>query len=192
MGCGASTAADDHHHGGGAGGPGPLHGGPNDVKTLNPGYAGEYLPSTSAASSAPLARATFAASYVRGAKLGKGNYATVYKVSPKGNPGKVYAAKVSKKAPLTPEDMAALAVEVKAMGMLKQHPNFVHIVEHISERCVCARMHVTPPRHTTPRGFHGPPPTASPFHTPLPNTHPLPLLLPLLPLPGTIFTLCWS
>jgi serine/threonine protein kinase len=159
MGCGASTAADDHHQGAG-GGPGPLHGGPNDVKTLNPGYAGEYLPGTAAASSAPLARATFAASYVRGAKLGKGNYATVYKVSPKGNHSKVYAAKVIKKAPLTPEDMAALAIEVKAMGMLKQHPNFVHIVESLSERCGAssaparALAHLYAPAPLTPLPCH--------------------------------------
>ena len=171
MGCGASTAADDHHQGA-AGGPGPLHGGPNDVKTLNPGYAGEYLPSTSAASSATLARATFAASYVRGAKLGKGNYATVYKVSPKGNPGKVYAAKVIKKAPLTPEDMAALAVEVKAMGMLKQHPNFVHIVESLSERCGGAR-----PARVHSRASNAP----SPHPSPLP-----PLLLAPTPLQGLL------
>lgn len=101
------------------------------MTTRNPGYAGEFTPV--AAGLPPLARPTFASTYVRGDKLGKGNYATVYKVSPKGT-NKVYAAKVIRKRDLTPEDTAALAVEVKAMTMLRQHPNFVHIVEHFSEK----------------------------------------------------------
>ncbi len=130
MGCGASTESADL-----ASVPqstkSPLHGGSNSVTTRNPGYAGEFTPA--AAGQPPIAKPTFASTYVRGEKLGKGNYATVYKVSPKGT-NKVYAAKVIRKRDLTPEDTAALAVEVKAMTMLRQHPNFVHIVEHFSEK----------------------------------------------------------
>jgi hypothetical protein len=40
---------------------------------------------------------------------------------------------------LTKEDMDALAVEVKAMEMLKDHPNFVRIIDHFNEKCVAPR-----------------------------------------------------
>ena len=180
MGCGASTEASDP----GAVSAGvpqsatavksPLHGGSNAVTTRNPGYAGEFTP----ALPQPYVKPTFANSYVRGAKLGKGNYATVYKVSPKGS-SKVYAAKVIKKAALTPEDIAALAIEVKAMTMLQQHPNFVHIVEHLSERCG-VRLPTFPLPTRAAKLFSPSPPT----HTPRARAPPT--------LAGTFFTLCLS
>ncbi len=184
MGCGASTEASDPGAGyapGAANATGiksPLHGGSNAVTTRNPGFAGEFTP----ALPQPYVKPTFANSYVRGAKLGKGNYATVYKVSPKGS-NKVYAAKVIKKAALTPEDIAALAIEVKAMTMLQQHPNFVHIVEHLSERCgAAAALPFHPARQAS----------AALTPLPLPHAHPARVLSPTPFAAGTSFTLCLS
>ena len=72
-------------------------------------------------------------------KLGSGNYADVYRCSPRNSPARptpVYAVKCILKKKLTKEDMDALAVEVKAMEMLKDHPNFVRIIDHFNEKCV--------------------------------------------------------
>ena len=91
-------------------------------------------PSSSSRSSSSTPSAGFSGSYSRGEKLGKGQYATVYKVSPRNNPDKTFAAKFIKKSALTPEDKAALSIEVKAMEMLKDHPNFVHLVQHFNEK----------------------------------------------------------
>jgi hypothetical protein len=57
-------------------------------------------------------------------KLGKGQYATVYEVKNMFT-GLTAAAKCILKAPLTKEDLEALAVEVKAMQLLSGNKNFV-------------------------------------------------------------------
>lgn len=44
------------------------------------------------------------------------------------------AAKCIKKEPLTKDDLEALAVEVKAMELLKDHPNFVQYYDFFSEK----------------------------------------------------------
>jgi hypothetical protein len=87
-------------------------------------------------------RLTFDALYERGRKkLGSGNYADVYCCSPRHSPARpvpVYAVKCILKSKLTKEDMDALAVEVEAMERLKDHPNFVRIIDHFNEKCVAA------------------------------------------------------
>ena len=66
----------------------------------------------------------FAHTYDVKEKLGKGQYATVYRVVHKRTKA-VAAAKCIEKKNLTKEDMEALAVEVKAMEMLRDNKNFV-------------------------------------------------------------------
>ena len=105
----------------------PLHVNNNSNRTPTP-----ISPNSRSSAASP--SAGFAGSYSRGEKLGKGQYATVYKVSPRNNPDKTFAAKFIKKSALTPEDKAALSIEVKAMEMLKDHPNFVHLVQHFNEK----------------------------------------------------------
>jgi hypothetical protein len=101
------------------------------VQTLNPGYSAEV------GGAAAASKRTFASAYTVNEKLGKGNYATVYRVVPKdGSSSKSFAAKCIKKRDLTKEDIDALAVEVQAMKLLKSHPNFVHMQESLSEKCV--------------------------------------------------------
>ena len=80
---------------------------------------------------------TFAESYELFEELGKGQYASVHRI--KSRPGVAGveaftgAAKVIDKRKLTPEDLAALNVEVKAMDLLKEHPNFVKCHDFFSE-----------------------------------------------------------
>ncbi len=69
-------------------------------------------------------RRPFALTWELKEKLGKGQYATVYKVK-NIYTGLVAAAKCILKAPLTKEDLEALAVEVKAMQLLSDNKNFV-------------------------------------------------------------------
>lgn len=77
-------------------------------------------------------RRPFALTWEKKEKLGKGQYATVYRVVNKST-GVVAAVKEILKSPLTKEDLEALAVEVKAMELLRDHINFV--------KCVACRMH---------------------------------------------------
>ena len=79
---------------------------------------------------------TFAESYDLREELGKGQYATVYRVVSKPGVGDKFggAAKVIIKSRLTPEDLAALNVEVRAMDLLKDHPNFVKCHDFFSEK----------------------------------------------------------
>ncbi len=176
MGCGASTEYAEE--------PAPVK---PPVTTGNPYFkpgeaAAQQQQQQQQQQHAPTARPTFAASYARGEKLGKGNYATVYKVTPKGNSSKVFAAKCIKKAALTPEDTAALAIEVKAMQIMRQHPNFVHLIEYFSEKFVRGQA---PRRQRRQRGVRC-------------TFAALALLLftsqkpPLAPRAGTIFSSCWS
>ena len=72
----------------------------------------------------------FAAVYETREELGKGQYATVFRCVSKPNAlpnGEKFvgAVKVIDKSKLTPEDLVALNIEVKAMDTLKEHPNFV-------------------------------------------------------------------
>ena len=69
-------------------------------------------------------RRPFALTWELKEKLGKGQYATVYKVK-NIYTGLIAAAKCILKAPLTKEDLEALAVEVKAMQLLSDNKNFV-------------------------------------------------------------------
>lgn len=75
----------------------------------------------------------FALSYDLKERLGKGQFAIVYKaVNKKSNA--IVAAKVMQKSALTPEDIAALAVEVRAMELLSEHPNFVKYYDFYDEK----------------------------------------------------------
>ena len=69
-------------------------------------------------------RRPFALTWELKEKLGKGQYATVYKVKNLYT-GLIAAAKCILKAPLTKEDLEALAIEVKAMQLLSDNKNFV-------------------------------------------------------------------
>ena len=96
----------------------------------------------SAAADPEWRRAPFDVQYEKDTKkkLGEGNYAAVYRCWPRNSaarPPPCYAVKCILKSKLTKEDMDALAVEVKAMEMLKDHPNFVRIIDFFNERCVC-------------------------------------------------------
>jgi len=66
-------------------------------------------------------------------KLGKGNYATVYRVVHNVS-GFEAAVKCILKAPLTKEDLEALAVEVKAMELLRDTKSFVKILDFYNEK----------------------------------------------------------
>lgn len=91
------------------------------------------VPTTSSAMTSSLLSAQsrpFAAVYETRDELGKGQYATVFKCVSKPNAlpnGEKFvgAVKVIDKSKLTPEDLVALNIEVKAMDTLKDHPNFV-------------------------------------------------------------------
>lgn len=76
---------------------------------------------------------TFAMTYDLKEKLGKGQYADVYRAIHKKTHA-VCAAKCIKKSALTKEDLEAFAVEVQAMQMLSSHPNFVAYYDFFSEK----------------------------------------------------------
>jgi len=69
-------------------------------------------------------RQPFALTWALKEKLGKGQYATVYRVVHNVT-GFEAAVKCILKAPLTKEDLEALAIEVKAMQLLRDNKNFV-------------------------------------------------------------------
>lgn len=74
----------------------------------------------------------FAACYDLKEKLGKGQFAIVYKAVHK-KTGTKCAVKVMIKSQLTKEDLDALSIEVKAMQMLTGHPNFVGFYDFFDE-----------------------------------------------------------
>lgn len=75
----------------------------------------------------------FALQYDLQDKLGKGQFATVYRAINR-KTGQECAAKVMIKANLTAEDLAALTVEVQAMRLLQGHPNFVQFYDFFDEK----------------------------------------------------------
>jgi hypothetical protein len=69
-------------------------------------------------------RRPFALTWEKKEQLGRGQYATVFRVVNR-TTGVVAAVKEILKQPLTKEDLEALAVEVKAMELLRDNINFV-------------------------------------------------------------------
>lgn len=76
---------------------------------------------------------TFYETYTKGEYLGKGQYAVVHKATRKDD-GAECAVKIIDKAALTAEDLAALEVEVEAMKILSDHPNFVKLYDFFPEK----------------------------------------------------------
>ena len=90
------------------------------------------MPAASQRFESDVIRRPFSLTYELKEKLGKGQYATVHRVVHRRD-RTIAAAKCIRTSALTKEDMEALAVEVKAMELLRDHRGFVRIIDFFNE-----------------------------------------------------------
>lgn len=137
MGCGSSKAASASR---------PMSSMvPHHQPIASPLYQAEQAKAAAAAASQPQTahgaassteggvKQPFASQYDLKEKLGRGQFAVVHRAINR-KTGLECAVKCITKATLTPEDLAALTIEVKSMQMLNGHPNFVQYYDFFDEK----------------------------------------------------------